>query len=172
MLYEDHPQHYHHRHDVIPAKPMLHLTSVPSSCRNMSRPLLAHSLARVLLLVLTMPHSRGSTYARTAVRRASCEAAADSTAGSAKGSPTAGERLLLAAPAVLAAVAAATGVDGGGWKDDTNSLANLQRTGAVGDKGAKVMRRNSLTQQYVQRAHCNASSMTHTNNTCAGTEHS
>jgi hypothetical protein len=78
----------------------------------MSSPLLAHSLARVLLLVLAMPISSGTTNVRTAARRASCAAAADSAAGSANGSPAAGARaLLLVGPAPCWAAAAATASD-------------------------------------------------------------
>lgn len=91
-------------------------TSVPSSCRKMSSPLLAHSLARVLLLVVASPISSGTTYVRTASRRASAAAAADSAAGCARGSPTAGSAALepaavpplLPPPAAAAAAAAAT----------------------------------------------------------------
>lgn len=103
--------------------PAVH-TSVPNSCRKMSRPLLAHSFARVLLLVVARPISRGTTYVRTALRRASVAAAVvESTPGCVRGSLPAG-RVLLVAPAAFVAPPAAAAAAAAA----TCSEANLQHT--------------------------------------------
>lgn len=89
----------------------------------MSRPLLAHNLARVLLLVVAKPMSKGTTYVRTAARLVSAAATAERAPGCARGSPTAGSVLLLPLPPAvpLPPAAAAAGCAA------TCSDANLQQ---------------------------------------------